>query len=210
MPPIGDLPGWYYNALQRFKVGVHSIALGNSESGPLIEADSTRVKIPGLTLGSTAITATPAQINSLAAVTGVPVQTARVSYTENGAGTYTGSVVVPAGGLIVDIKVWSSALWTAATSALMDVGDVADPNGWFAAIDMKATDLLVGEEINFENFGGKQGAYLVAASGTRTTAYSASARTISGVIVSVGAGTAGRSFMEVLWTIPTATAAVKT
>jgi hypothetical protein len=202
------LLGALQNKWQRFRVPVHSLVLGGSNSGPLIEADSTRVKIPGLTLGSTAITATPAQINSLAAVTGVPVEAALVSYTENGAGTYTGSVVVPAGALIHDIKVWSTVLWTAATSAVMKVGDT-DDDGWFTGIDLKATDLLVGEEINFENFGGKQGVYLVAATGLRSAAYSASARTIAGIVTSVGAGTAGRTFMLVTWSKPTATAATK-
>lgn len=202
--------GGLKRTFERFLCTFHSIRVGASPSGPLIEASGTRVKIPGLVLGSTAITATGAQINALASTTGVPVEVARVSYTETGAGTYTGSVVVPAGALILDIKVWSTVLWTAATSALMDVGDVADPDGWFTQINLKATDLLVGEEINFENLGGKQGVYLVAATGLRSAAYSASARTISGVVVSVGAGTAGRTFMSVVWSNPTPTAAIKT
>lgn len=125
-----------------------------------------------------------------------------VTFTETtGAGTYTGSVTVPANSTITDIKVKSTALWTATTSALMDVGDAADPNGWFAAIDLKAIDLLVGEEINFNQTGGKEGAYLSTATGLRSAAYSAAARVISGIVVTVGAaGNAGRTRMMVLYT----------
>lgn len=129
------------------------------------------------------------------------VKTDRVSFTETtGAGVYTGSVTVPAGSLIVDIKFWSTALWTATTSATLKIGDNVDDDGWFIDIDLKATDLLVGEELNFENPGGKPGAYLVLASGLRSAAYSASARIISGIVTTVGAaGNAGRSFMQVLY-----------
>ena len=211
MPVIGDTLGWFYNALMRFKVGVYSLALGNSEDGPLIEADGARVKIPGLTLGSTAIIATGAELNTLAAAsTAGPLVAQRVTFTETtGAGVYTGSVTVPAGALIIDIKVWSTALWTAATSATMKVGDT-DDDGWYAGIDLKATDLLVGEEINFENLGGKQGVYLVAATGLRSAAYSAASRLVTGIITTVGTtGNAGRTFMSVLYTNPTPTAAVK-
>jgi hypothetical protein len=135
-------------------------------------------------------------------------QSQRISFTETtGAGTYTGSVTVPAGAIITDIKFWSTALWTASTSALLKIGDAADDDGWFGPaqnIDLKATDLLVGEELNFENAGGKPGAYLVLASGTRSAAYSASERVISAIITTVGAsGNAGRSFMEVFWQDPT-------
>ena len=42
----------------------------------------------------------------------------------------------------------------------MDVGDVADPNGYYAAINLKATDLLAGESISFALAGGKAGAYI--------------------------------------------------
>lgn len=121
------------------------------------------------------------------------------SFTETtGAGTYTAAVTVPAGSLIKDIKVWSTALWTASTSALMNVGDAGAAAGWFTGINLKATDLLVGEEINFAQTGGKEGSYLVLATGARSAAYSATARVISGVVVTVGAsGSAGRTFMQV-------------
>lgn len=118
-----------------------------------------------------------------------------------GAGTYTGSVTVPAGSWIHDIKIISTALWTATTSAAMIVGDVADPNGWFDAIDLKATDLLVGEELNFVQTGGKEGAYLSTTTGKRSAAYSASARVVSAEVTTVGAaGNAGRTRVQVIYT----------
>lgn len=130
------------------------------------------------------------------------IKSARATFIETtGAGVYTGAIPVPAGSTIIDIKARSTALWTATTSALMKIGDAADDNGWFDAIDLKATDLLVGEEINFLQTGGKEGAYLVPATGARSAAYSAAARVISGIITTVGAaGNAGRTILEVLFT----------
>lgn len=127
-----------------------------------------------------------------------------ILFTETtGAGTYTGSVTVPGNSVIHDIKVWSTAVWTATTTALMDVGDAADPDGWYTQIDLKATDLVVGEQIRFESAGGQEGVYYVSATGELETAWSASARVISGIVVTVGAaGNAGRTYMQVLYSDP--------
>lgn len=176
-------------------------------------SDGIVVDAGEFTIGATAVTATAAELNKatgLAATAYHSVAELR-SFTETtGAGTYTGSVTVPIGAIITDIKVWSTVLWTATTSALMDVGDAVDPDGWYTQIDLKATDLLVNEEINFAQLGGKQGAYIVAATGQRSTAYSALARVISGIIITVGAaGLAGRTFLSVHYVLPIATAAVK-
>ena len=85
----------------------------------------------------------------------------------------------------------------------MDVGDAADPDGWYTQIDLKATDLVVGEQIRFESAGGKEGAYYVAATGELEKAWAATARVISGSIVTVGAaGTAGRTYMQVIYSDP--------
>lgn len=160
----------------------------------------------------TTLTATTANLAGVAVSTALaPVVCARVSFTETaGAGVYTGSVVVPAGATILDIKVRSTVVWNNSGTAAMIVGDVTDPNGWFDAINLKATDLLVGEEINFIQTGGKEGAYLSTTTGARSAAYSASARTISGEITtsSTGGGN-GRTLMEVLYAVPTAVAATK-
>lgn len=158
----------------------------------------------------TTLTATTANVGGVAVTAALPpVVAAEVTFTEAGAGTYTGSITVPAGATILDIKVRSTALWTAATSAAMDVGDATDPNGWFDAINLKATDLLVGEEISLNQTGGKEGAYLNTTTGARSAVYSASARVISGIVTSVGAGTAGRTRLMVIYANPTATAATK-
>lgn len=129
-----------------------------------------------------------------------------VSFTEDGSGTsYTGSVAIPAGALVTDIQFRSTVLWDG-TSATMKLGDTADDDGYFVGINLKATDLLVGEVlsiVNSEYWGGKQGAYLVAASGTRSAAYYSSASTISAVVTPGAAdGSAGRSFMHVFYCLP--------
>jgi hypothetical protein len=122
------------------------------------------------------------------------------SFTENGAGTYTASVALPAGATLVDIIVDGIALWTAGTSATMKVGDGTDDDGYFTAVNLKATDLLAGESINFYAAGGKAGADIANSQVNRR--YSAAARTIAGVVTSVGAGTAGRTRMTVIYTAP--------
>jgi len=137
------------------------------------------------------------QREAAAGVHGVRAKT--VEFTEDGGTTITGSVAIPAGSLVLDIKVRNTVLWDDGTSATMIVGDDDDANGFFAAVNVKATDLVVGEEINFENFGGKQGVYLVAATGHRAVYYPA-ANNIIGVVTSGGQdGSAGRTLMTVIY-----------
>lgn len=134
--------------------------------------------------------------------------TAERSFTENGAGTYTASVSLPAGATLIDIIVNGVALWSAATSATMKVGDAADDDGYYTAVDLKALDLLAGESLSLTAPGGQHGAYVVP--GATDDAYQisrryvATARTISGVVTSVGAGTAGRTRMLVIYAVPSA------
>lgn len=130
-----------------------------------------------------------------------PVAVGEVAFVEDGAGTYTGSVAVPAGATIVDIIVNGVALWAAASSATMIVGDGVDPDGYYTGVNLKATDLLAGESLSFAQSGGKAGAYNVGTNTHWTNRYSATARTITGVITSVGAGTTGRTRMQVLYAI---------
>lgn len=134
-----------------------------------------------------------------------------VLFTEAGAGTYTGSVSIPAGSLIVDIIIHAIALWTS-TSAAMIVGDAADDNGFFDDVNLKATDLLAGESINFSHTGGKEGADVdfPAAGAHVRRRYLATARVVTGkVTASGGTGTAGRTLMTVVYTTPSAVAATK-
>lgn len=126
-----------------------------------------------------------------------------ITYVEEGAGTYTGSISLPTGATLVDIIVHATALWDAATSAALIVGDVADPDGYFTAVNLKATDLLAGESISFSHEGGKKGADLDTAGANHVRRrYLAGARVITGVVTSVGAGTAGRTRITVLYTKP--------
>lgn len=120
-----------------------------------------------------------------------------VTVVEEGAGVYTGDVEVPAGAWLLDVIVQNVALWDAATSAAAIVGDVGDPNGFYDAVDLKATDLTAGQTIRFADQGGVAGAYLI--STHQLGLYSASSRTITIEVTSVGAGTAGRTRMLVLY-----------
>jgi hypothetical protein len=133
-------------------------------------------------------------------------------FVENGAGTYTGSIVLPAGSSLIDVIVHAEALWTAATSASMDVGDTADPDGFFTAINLKATDLLAGESLSFTHTGGQKGVDIDladAAAGAdhirRRELSNTAERTVSAVVTSVGAGTAGRTRVSFIYTKPTNT-----
>lgn len=155
--------------------------------------------------GGTKVTATAANLN----LTKVYEQS--VLFTEAGAGTYTGTVALPAGAVVIDIIVHAIALWAAATSAALIVGDAVDDNGFFDAVNLKATDLLAAESISFAQTGGKEGADLddpdTGAHVRRR--YLATARNIIGKVVSVGAGTTGRTLMTVVYAVPEPVAAVK-
>lgn len=140
-----------------------------------------------------------------------------VAFTENAtATTHTGSVVVPAGAVLLDIQVTNQALWTGGT-AVMKVGDSVDDDGYFIGVDLKAADLVLGEVLSSMQstlWGGKEGAYLVAASGRRgPTAtnfgnYCAAGTTITGVVtVGTPATTVGRTFMTVFYAVGAVTAA---
>ena len=140
------------------------------------------------------------------------VQSRQVTLTETtGAGVYTGPVVVPAGATILDIIIDGIALWTATTSATLKVGDVAVDNGFYTAVDLKATDLLAGESLSFALAGGKAGSYI--ANSQVSPRYSATSRTINAIVTTVGAaGNAGRTRMTVVYSAPGAsdiTAATK-
>lgn len=144
-------------------------------------------------------------------VTGV-VHTKLVTFTEAGDTTYTASVPIPVGSLVHEIEIRSTVLWDDTGAVTAIVGDTADPNGYFDAVNMKATDLLVGEVLrmsNSEYWGGVQGAYLVAASGTNSASYYAAASNITAVITTANQnGSAGRTFMWVTYSTAAATAAV--
>jgi len=122
-------------------------------------------------------------------------------FVENGAGTYTGTVVIPAGATLIDVIVHADALWTAGTSATLIVGDTVDDDGIYTAVDLKATDLLAAESLSIAFPAGQFGADVVVdytsvatigASYVKRRQLSTE-RTLQAKVTSVGAGTAGRT-----------------
>lgn len=119
------------------------------------------------------------------------------------AGVYSGTFEVPAGATLIDVIVHGVALWTAGTSATMIVGDATDDNGFYDAVNLKATDLLAGESLSFALSGAKYGADVVpndatgaslalGAAGQVKRRYLSSARSLSAKVTTVGTvGTAG-------------------
>jgi hypothetical protein len=135
-------------------------------------------------------------------------------FVENGAGTYTGTVVLPAGATLIDVIVHAEALWAAGTSAALIVGDTVDDNGIFDAVDLKATDLLAGESISVNGLaGGQHGADLaldytsVATIGASQIKrrYLGTERTMQAKVTSVGAGTTGRTRVTFVYAMPQGT-----
>lgn len=130
-----------------------------------------------------------------------------VTYTEAGAaGTYEGSVTIPIDSWLLDVKIFNHVAWGAGTDAIMVVGDAATADGWITDLSTKATDIVAGanaEVVDFNNAGGKPGAYLVAATGERAEMYAPAERVITGKITTTGGtSTAGRTRMLVIYTDP--------
>lgn len=129
--------------------------------------------------------------------------TETVTFTEDGDTTYTGTVNIPAGATLVDIIVDAVALWDDGTSAVLKVGDETDDDGFFTGVDLKATDLLAEQSINFDRAGGVEGAYLAGTATHWTDRYRAAARTVTGVVTTGGQdGSAGSTRMLVIYALP--------
>lgn len=128
------------------------------------------------------------------------------------AGVYSASFEVPDGAVLIDVIVHGQALWTAGTSATMDVGDTATPNGIFVGVNLKATDLLAGESLSMQGLaGGKHGADLaldytsVATIGAQQIKRRriAGARTVSAKVTTVGTlGVAGITDVVFVYAYP--------
>lgn len=147
------------------------------------------------------------KLNGISAA-GYLLQAQELTFTEtSGAGTYTGTMALPAGSRIIDIGCDGQALWNSAGACALIVGDDADPDGFFTSTDLKATDLLAGEINNLEHPGGKAGVYIAS---EQRNLYSATARNIVAVVTQAsGTGTAGRTRVYVVYAVATATAATK-
>lgn len=74
------------------------------------------------------------------------------------AGTFTGTFEVPGGAILVDVIVHGVALWNSAGACTLNVGDSVTTNGFYSAVNLKATDLLAGESLSFGLPGGLYGA----------------------------------------------------
>lgn len=136
------------------------------------------------------------------------VKHAEVLFTETGAGTYTGTIELPAGSRIIDIGVDGIAVWNSAGACAIVVGDGASANGFFTSTNLKATDLEAGEINNLEHPGGKAGTYIAS---EQRVLYSASARDVIGVVTAAsGSGTLGRTRLYVVYAVVVAESPVKT
>jgi hypothetical protein len=134
--------------------------------------------------------------------------------------SHTGTVPIPAGAVIEDIKFVNTVVWNATGAVSLNVGDDNDSDGYFAAVNLKATDLLVGELLSVlggvQTWGGKNGAYLVSATGRMGSVtaadsalyYGAANNIIAVISVTTPASTNGRSFLMVTYKVGETIAAV--
>lgn len=86
---------------------------------------------------------------------------------QSGKTSYVARVPIPAGAVVTDIQVRNTVLWNGA-SATLKIGDSFDDDGYFTGVNLMATDLVVGEVLaasSSTNWGGKNGVYLVSATG---------------------------------------------
>lgn len=129
----------------------------------------------------------------------------QIRFVENGAGTYTATVDLPAYAQLLDIQVYAVALWAAATSATLIVGDSVDDDRFYTGVNLKATDLLAGETVSFARPGGK-GGVSVPADGTAgnqvLATLSNAARTLRASVTSVGAGATGETIVTFFYALP--------
>lgn len=144
-----------------------------------------------------------------------------VTFAETATGvSHVATVALPVGSTLLDILVSGGVLWGAA-AAVLKVGDTADDDGYFTAVNLKATDLLAGETLSVSgstsNWGGRNGAYLVAATGQRGptstnfgTYYAAGTNILGTVTVTTPSVTTGRTYMTVFYAVGQVVAPVVT
>ena len=130
------------------------------------------------------------------------------------AGVYRKDFQIPAYGVLLDVWVHNEELWTAASSATLDVGTFLDASGAisteidadgiFAAISLKATDLTKGQALAFARVGGKGGAQLTEGSSSHyLNLVKDDPFWVSAVVTTVGTvGTAGETYVYVMYAVP--------
>ncbi len=129
--------------------------------------------------------------------------------------THTATFTLPAGSTLVDIWAVPIVLWGAGTATL-SLGDANSGTGWLQAINLKATELILGERIQISqavatdgSYGGaKEGAYVTTAGrfGQQTTnvigGYCPTAYSVIALVnVGTPAVTTGRTIVYVAWMI---------
>ena len=131
-------------------------------------------------------------------------------FTEDATSTvHTATFNIPLGWTVYDIIVVPQVLWTATTSATFACGDTASGTAFFSSVDLKATDLVLGERLQAasDNFwGATNDSYLTTAgrfgqqSGNNIGGYMPAAYTIVGTVTVVDpVSTAGRTRMTVIY-----------
>lgn len=113
------------------------------------------------------------------------------------AGTYTITLPVKAGTMLLDVIFNTKVLWGAGTSATLDVGDTFDPKGYMNDVNIKTTPALVDKAVHAS--AGSVGTY----TGCR---YYDADDYITATVVTVGTtSSVGRSFLTFVYSpnVPT-------
>jgi hypothetical protein len=131
------------------------------------------------------------------------------------AGVYTFDVFIPAYAVVLDVVIHNEALWTAGTSATLETGfysvsdgaisTVIDADDIYAAVNLKATDLLAGAALSFGWGGGKEGDLqgVVATQDALIDVMDVVDRFLRTKVTTVGTvGTAGKTYVYVLYALP--------
>ena len=147
-----------------------------------------------------------------------------VPFVEQAGDTLTGTVPLPAGSHLLEIQ-FVVVVLAGGTSASLIIGDDDDPNGWLAATDLKATDLVVGQVFSIINSGvadtdssgwhGLKGAYLTnvgrkgnTEAGVNSGTYYGASNNVIAEITQGTPSTTGRYYMIVTYSVPETIAAV--
>ena len=110
---------------------------------------------------------------------------------------------MPGGTWLLDIRVYGDAAWTAATRATLIVGDAADPDGWYTAVDLQGRRSRRGRGARLRLTGRlRRRLQRDPATGLRAGTWSAAERVITASVttVAIPGSTAGRTRVLVTWT----------
>lgn len=181
---------------------------GQNGTFPVAHADDVAIVPLYGTEQSSAPGASPIVLGAPVAQAQAQSTTVEAAFVEAGAHTYTATIPIPAGATVLDVIFRNTVVWAAATSASMTCGDTATATGYFTATNVKTTPAA-------DTNGGGAGLSSRLSLGASAGAYKGgggvfypTADNIVCTIVSVGAGTAGRSRLLVEYALPVAQAVV--